>query len=1507
MSKRPRRSTSKTRSSKRPAMNPFLKFSGQKVHNRDEGDDAVFNSFLSFMQLTKQKGHDSKKTEVDTAVHLLLSGLNSEENQQSKRTLLSASDIVAVLLPWATKSILHSSMDLSDSETQWFALERCLQHMIESSKKTGSSFDSSMLTLSVLHKLVPLAGNLAFEKRSLRAPAIVKSAAKCYCLLVDEFYLAAPFDVVCDSLLRILAEDGKVKSIPPEDQELQIVVVSSLRLLLRRLKQANPKKSFQQLTKRSVFAILAGIIQQQEGWVEDPLPIIKDLLLHGLFDLKNHMEGFRSIKMEIPTINKMPDKMDVDKEEEDGNNKPSFHCYQEGLFSMLDNLFSSKHGKVTNEASSTIQLLPLLLEAFIEQTFALQKQIGDYTSSRKRASDGVKIMQLQFRFFAFLSACLFRIVHSVDDEGNDLRVTVFSAIETNLNLVLKHDVYLPTNEDKEELHFNFLLHLGQSLIAKVKDTEVSSTGIAAEEWRHSLSILSSFVQLNHLLLHPQLAEYIAFCVRSWDASDLKSCPEATNLVCTVVKTYRKLRQFDYFCLSYIQAVDLLRANDDTGGLQGLKNLIAESEVRTQLSEAVSSSPVNQLKQVFSKINTWLVEVSAQLDKQSNYLSVSCVVGVLIILMQNVRVDMNTATEIYPHCEEIMVGALRSLVKTSKVYGLRLCGWTVALQNKCEFWMGSGIENVESETQWFQMPNDLLQILNETAASKSMDEATIRELQFLACQRIQRLHREVQENQRLLFASTEPEQSSDAQVSEATKLARFALQAAISKSKEEIWSGDVSRIDVLIESIASWSAYVDEEYMFSFLSVLFLGTAIKQSQTLGTASSLPLLQDAEFLETPNVAATLGAALMSCTAELTQRALGSSIASEVVKPAAVFIPVRHPSRKRLTPKLLVQMLASGIQNTNYVQNEQTYEKTAFIESALVCLNMLRNVRASLWVDTQQGIDVFDSAIRLDGVFRSLIDDQREVRSSALAVLVSLREVMAQIVEDLQEIQVVLLSDKLVFRKLVEYFPKTTIVLMDRFPNDDVAHGKLRKSCRRIVGSLTMFASRHTALLEEYKNGMFTVFRTPKSPFSDHHMQLLFSLASHISNKVTKSMDKLMANVIDHIQGTLWKHALVIAFGTKSEQLTLRNSASLLVASLLKHASIDTRNGWLTAEVRENLEELITEKAKVVLLENPSHSELHSTSYLIGCLALIDPANATRSNLINSILKVVGRTNDPVLENAFCRLAQGLDTGSFEDVLRSLLSIDAWGEEVPYRLRLFRLLVLNSSDKVPEIAKFSRRFFFLSVQSFVQEKSFPEVRSSQFLRSGVDLIIDMASNKDIISLRERDMALILSHVNSALNVNGRCDCPDFVPVPIAAFHLCFDMLSFLLQRFPKQLYSCVSLTTNAITTLFRHALYGDLPASDMKSRCQKFTRICELLLPHGEVYKKHVLSLIFEFVDALRGDMDPTRKVCLSPAVYCLLDILQQHEITQLNSMLDDMGRTLLRSVHKTYQKLHVYKGQ
>ena len=124
---------------------------------------------------------------------------------------------------------------------------------------------------------------------------------------------------------------------------------------------------------------------------------------------------------------------------------------------------------------------------------------------------------------------------------------------------------------------------------------------------------------------------------------------------------------------------------------------------------------------------------------------------------------------------------------------------------------------------------------------------------------------------------------------------------------------------------------------------------------------------------------------------------------------------------------------------------------------------------------------------------------------------------------------------------------------------------------------------------------------------------------------------------------------------------------------------------------------------------------------------------------------------------------------------------------------------------------------------------------------------------------------------------------------------------------MYVCVPSIVCTLNALLQHNLFGDLDELDIMDRGQKFSRLCELLIPHKEVYKKHVLGILVEFVCALSSNLDLARKNSLTPAVYFILDMLQQYETNQLNTMLDMTGKTLFRSVYQSYQKLHVYKGQ
>jgi hypothetical protein len=177
-----------------------------------------------------------------------------------------------------------------------------------------------------------------------------------------------------------------------------------------------------------------------------------------------------------------------------------------------------------------------------------------------------------------------------------------------------------------------------------------------------------------------------------------------------------------------------------------------------------------------------------------------------------------------------------------------------------------------------------------------------------------------------------------------------------------------------------------------------------------------------------------------------------------------------------------------------------------------------------------------------------------------------------------------------------------------------------------------------------------------------------------------------------------------------------------------------------------------------------------------------------------------------------------------------------------------------------------------------------------------------------KERDLALALAHISAVVGPGASDEAGEGVaPLPNDVYDATTRLFSALFQRFSKQLYICVPSVVSVLHSFLRQVLYGPLSDEVIVDRSQKFTRLCELLINHRDIYKKHLLGLLLEFIHALQHNMSPVRKKNLLPAVYCLLDSLSSYETKQLNSMMETTAKTLFRTVYQSYQKLYAYKGQ
>jgi hypothetical protein len=87
----------------------------------------------------------------------------------------------------------------------------------------------------------------------------------------------------------------------------------------------------------------------------------------------------------------------------------------------------------------------------------------------------------------------------------------------------------------------------------------------------------------------------------------------------------------------------------------------------------------------------------------------------------------------------------------------------------------------------------------------------------------------------------------------------------------------------------------------------------------------------------------------------------------------------------------------------------------------------------------------------------------------------------------------------------------------------------------------------------------------------------------------------------------------------------------------------------------------------------------------------------------------------------------------------------------------------------------------------------------------------------------------------------------------------------------------------------------------------RICELLIPHKDIFKKHVVSLLLAYISSLNRGMSPTTKSKLMPSIYALLDMCSEFEMRQINGMIDVSSKALFGPVFGSYQKYYQYHGQ
>lgn len=223
---------------------------------------------------------------------------------------------------------------------------------------------------------------------------------------------------------------------------------------------------------------------------------------------------------------------------------------------------------------------------------------------------------------------------------------------------------------------------------------------------------------------------------------------------------------------------------------------------------------------------------------------------------------------------------------------------------------------------------------------------------------------------------------------------------------------------------------------------------------------------------------------------------------------------------------------------------------------------------------------------------------------------------------------------------------------------------------------------------------------------------------------------------------------------------------------------------------------------------------------------------------------------------------------------------------------------------------------------------------IRTCMNMLLFLITHPDIIKLSSRDIALILAtisqpHAPSSEDKHSR----------IRFFGSSCKITSFLLKGYTQKVYTCIPVFVSTLTSLLLDIIsfHPDDQTYIVNPKAELFTKLCESLKEHKEVFKKHIIGLLLTFSDALvvspsspvstflpketkagGGEggnvMNLETKKAILPAIYALLDLCSSFEIDQLNFLMSSLSsstssssaKVMFRKIYQGYQK-QSYKGQ
>jgi len=896
-----------------------------RLHNAQKStasEEDIFANVLSLSFLHTSHDAETREEELvqlnESIVHLTKYLNNGEDGEGD----VSKVHIASLLFPYISTSI-SSKLDRAGYDT-WNCLYSCMTTLLRGKcggnsnvlsdivketsgelkvdKRRGTGVDVqaqdaiSNLTQGSMNKWMQCMIRVCFGIKYSSKPSAVNEgnteeqakiqnmAATCYALIITSEFCRPTMDFVCKTLLP-LVEQG-VQSISTGmdicvKSHQSVIAYLSLHLLLSlqgKGRITNPKTIFSLASSSDFLRALSTLNQISTHDEVDVKSVVKQVIWYALYDVQHHMDGFRSMNLDVPLLDKTIQVQDEDTDTAPKGNKVKKGkggvkaAYQQSLLTSIKSLMQPKKSKDTVHVR-VASLLPLLIEGFMSQLLQYENDAASKNVSRRADI----IARIQFRFWSHIVHPLLECVRD-ESEG---RVEILASLHQCLGLLLKFDAYMPSFEDKGGDHLKYLLAIGEAML----HLEEGDKG--GDEL---VGIFQHLFALNHHVYHENLSRLITCVVHihigSTGARTSNGYPStrSSQFISSMTKTYQKLRQLGHFIKNIIGSMTDLNTNTNLARKTMKTNtniktfpFLREAAFQKSITVAIRSSPIGQITDIWTRMNDQIMKSfesmgmesgkGTNLDSNSIRVLVQ-VVEFFVLFLKAVHVTSFNAKSIQESCEKSMgivqklVGAdadatMRfDLVCTTTSSGLYLWGWMVNVNTKCSFWLNEmpHEENGSAEGEddkgndhgkekddkigiigGRKMFTFLLATIESVLASPDDLKLPLGALQHLACHRVQQLHSSIYQQEQLekMDLGNDDDSGDDngasvKMIEEAKLLVHFIFQSACHRKQEGesncLTSVMVNRTagwKVICGSLAILTPYASSQHIQSFLRWFFL--------------------------------------------------------------------------------------------------------------------------------------------------------------------------------------------------------------------------------------------------------------------------------------------------------------------------------------------------------------------------------------------------------------------------------------------------------------------------------------------------------------------------------------------------------------------------------------------------------------------------------------------------------------------------------------------------------------